>query len=54
VAVGSDVLVLGYLLNGHSWGKQERARLYAGYRVITDDRRGFFGQSSQVPMCAPG
>jgi pimeloyl-ACP methyl ester carboxylesterase len=39
------VLVLGYPLNGHSWVKQERVLLQAGYRVITYDRRGF-GQSS--------
>src|SRR5712664_1685495 len=40
------VLVHGYPLNGHSWERQERALLDAGYRVITYDRRGF-GQSSQ-------
>ena len=40
------VLIHGYPLNGHSWEKQERALLEAGYRVITYDRRGF-GQSSQ-------
>jgi non-heme chloroperoxidase len=40
------VLIHGYPLNGHSWEKQERALLGAGYRVITYDRRGF-GQSSQ-------
>jgi non-heme chloroperoxidase len=40
------VLVHGYPLNGHSWEKQERVLLEAGYRVITYDRRGF-GQSSQ-------
>jgi non-heme chloroperoxidase len=40
------VLIHGYPLNGHSWEKQERALLRAGYRVITYDRRGF-GQSSQ-------
>jgi non-heme chloroperoxidase len=40
------VLIHGYLLNGHSWERQERALLGAGYRVITYDRRGF-GQSSQ-------
>ena len=34
------VLVHGYALNGHSWGKQEAALLAAGYRVITYDRRG--------------
>ena len=40
------VLIHGYPLNGHSWEKQERVLLRAGYRVITYDRRGF-GQSSQ-------
>jgi len=40
------VLVHGYPLNGHSWEKQERVLRQAGYRVITNDRRGF-GQSSQ-------
>jgi non-heme chloroperoxidase len=40
------VLIHGYPLNGHSWEKQERVLLEAGYRVITYDRRGF-GQSSQ-------
>ncbi len=40
------VLVHGYLLDGHSWEKQEAALLDAGYRVITYDRRGF-GSSSR-------
>lgn len=40
------VLIHGYPLNGHSWEKQERVLLDAGYRVVTYDRRGF-GQSSQ-------
>ncbi|HEY2764608.1 MAG TPA: alpha/beta hydrolase [Pseudonocardiaceae bacterium] len=40
------VLIHGYPLNGHSWEKQERVLLKAGYRVITYDRRGF-GASSQ-------
>jgi non-heme chloroperoxidase len=40
------VLIHGYPLNGHSWEKQERVLLDAGYRVITYDRRGF-GASSQ-------
>jgi non-heme chloroperoxidase len=40
------VLIHGYPLNGHSWEKQERVLLAAGYRVISYDRRGF-GQSSQ-------
>lgn len=40
------VLVHGYPLDGHSWERQTRALLEAGYRVIAYDRRGF-GQSSQ-------
>src|SRR5438552_11873891 len=40
------VLIHGYPLNGHSWERQERVLLEAGYRVITYDRRGF-GRSSQ-------
>src|SRR5690348_11653449 len=40
------VLVHGYLLDGHSWEKQEAALLTAGHRVITYDRRGF-GASSR-------
>jgi non-heme chloroperoxidase len=40
------VLIHGYPLDGHSWEKQERALLQAGYRVITYDRRGS-GKSSQ-------
>src|SRR6266567_2529557 len=40
------VLIHGYPLDGHSWEKQERVLLQAGYRVITYDRRGF-SQSSQ-------
>lgn len=41
------VLIHGYPLNGHSWEKQTRELLAAGYRVITYDRRGF-GNSSKV------
>lgn len=41
------VLIHGYPLNGHSWEKQTRELLAAGFRVITYDRRGF-GQSSKV------
>ncbi|MCC9205981.1 alpha/beta fold hydrolase [Arthrobacter sp. zg-Y769] len=41
------VLVHGYPLDGHSWERQTRELLAAGYRVITYDRRGF-GQSSKV------
>lgn len=40
------VLVHGYLLDGHSWEKQEAALLAAGHRVVTYDRRGF-GSSSK-------
>jgi pimeloyl-ACP methyl ester carboxylesterase len=40
------VLVHGYPVDGHSWERQTRALLDAGYRVITYDRRGF-GRSSQ-------
>ncbi|MRJ77540.1 alpha/beta fold hydrolase [Aeromicrobium sp. SMF47] len=41
------VLIHGYPLSGHSWERQTRTLLSAGYRVITYDRRGF-GQSSKV------
>ena len=41
------VLIHGYPLNGHSWERQARELLAAGYRVITYDRRGF-GNSSKV------
>lgn len=41
------VLIHGYPLNGHSWERQTRELLAAGYRVITYDRRGF-GESSKV------
>jgi non-heme chloroperoxidase len=40
------VLIHGYPLDGHSWERQSKVLLEAGYRVITYDRRGF-GQSSQ-------
>ena len=40
------VLIHGYPLDGHSWERQERVLLDAGYRVIAYDRRGF-GRSSQ-------
>jgi non-heme chloroperoxidase len=40
------VLIHGYPLNGHSWERQHRVLLQAGYRVIAYDRRGF-GRSSQ-------
>jgi non-heme chloroperoxidase len=41
------VLIHGYPLSGHSWERQTRELLAAGYRVVTYDRRGF-GQSSKV------
>lgn len=41
------VLIHGYPLNGHSWERQTRELLAAGYRVITYDRRGF-GTSSKT------
>jgi pimeloyl-ACP methyl ester carboxylesterase len=41
------VLIHGYPLDGHSWERQSRELLTAGYRVITYDRRGF-GRSSKV------
>jgi non-heme chloroperoxidase len=40
------VLIHGYPLDGHSWERQTRVLLAAGYRCITYDRRGF-GRSSQ-------
>ena len=40
------VLIHGYPLDGHSWERQLRVLLDAGYRVITYDRRGY-GRSSQ-------
>jgi pimeloyl-ACP methyl ester carboxylesterase len=40
------VLMHGFLLDGHSWEKQETALLAAGYRVFTYDQRGF-GASSR-------
>lgn len=41
------VLIHGYPLDGHSWERQTRELLAAGYRVVTYDRRGF-GRSSKV------
>jgi non-heme chloroperoxidase len=35
------VLIHGYPLDGHSWERQHRVLLQAGYRVIAYDRRGF-------------
>src|SRR5438105_10618944 len=46
------VLIHGYPLNGHSWERQERVLLQAGYRVITYDRRGF-GRSSVAAGASP-
>jgi non-heme chloroperoxidase len=40
------VLIHGYPLDGHSWERQTRVLLAAGYRCIAYDRRGF-GHSSQ-------
>ena len=40
------VLIHGWPLSGRSWEAQTPALIAAGYRVITDDRRGF-GWSSQ-------
>jgi non-heme chloroperoxidase len=40
------VLIHGFPLDGHSWERQHRVLLQAGYRVIAYDRRGF-GRSSQ-------
>lgn len=39
------VLIHGYPLNGHSWERQSRVLLAAGYRVVVYDRRGFGGSS---------
>lgn len=41
------VLIHGYPLDGHSWERQTRELVGAGFRVITYDRRGF-GRSSKV------
>jgi non-heme chloroperoxidase len=40
------VLIHGYPLDGHSWERQTRVLLPAGYRCIAYDGRGF-GRSSQ-------
>jgi non-heme chloroperoxidase len=40
------VMIHGYPLDGHSWERQQRSLLSAGYRVIAYDRRGY-GRSSQ-------
>ena len=40
------MLIHGYPLDGHSWERQSRVLLQAGFRVIAYDRRGF-GRSSQ-------
>ncbi|WP_026931329.1 alpha/beta fold hydrolase [Glycomyces tenuis] len=41
------VLIHGYPLDCHSWERQSRELVAAGYRVIAYDRRGF-GQSSKT------
>jgi pimeloyl-ACP methyl ester carboxylesterase len=41
------VLIHGYPMDAHSWERQTKALLAAGYRVIAYDRRGF-GQSSKT------
>jgi non-heme chloroperoxidase len=40
------VLIHGWPLSSRSWESQVRARIDAGHRVVTYDRRGF-GASSQ-------
>jgi non-heme chloroperoxidase len=40
------ILIHGYPLDGHSWERQARALLDAGYRIVAYDRRGY-GRSSQ-------
>ena len=42
------ILVHGWPLSGRSWEKQVPILLYAGYRVITYDRRGFGDSSKPV------
>jgi non-heme chloroperoxidase len=41
------VLIHGYPMDAHSWERQTKVLLAAGYRVIAYDRRGF-GQSSKT------
>lgn len=41
------VLIHGFPLDGESWGKQQKALLDAGFRVIAYDRRGF-GSSTKA------
>ncbi|MFC6355880.1 alpha/beta fold hydrolase [Luethyella okanaganae] len=43
------VLIHGYPLDGHSWERQTKALLEAGYRVVVYDRRGF-GRSSKTTV----
>ena len=43
------LLIHGYPLDGSSWERQTRELLDLGYRVITNDRRGF-GRSSKVAL----
>jgi pimeloyl-ACP methyl ester carboxylesterase len=43
------VLIHGYPMDVHSWERQTKVLLAAGYRVIAYDRRGF-GQSSKATL----
>jgi pimeloyl-ACP methyl ester carboxylesterase len=43
------VLIHGYPMDAHSWERQTKVLLAAGYRVIAYDRRGF-GQSSKTTV----
>ncbi|MDQ1598322.1 MAG: non-heme chloroperoxidase [Microbacteriaceae bacterium] len=43
------VLIHGYPMDAHSWERQTKVILAAGYRVIAYDRRGF-GQSSKTTV----
>jgi non-heme chloroperoxidase len=43
------VLIHGYPMDAHSWERQTKVLLAAGYRVIAYDRRGF-GQSSKATL----
>jgi pimeloyl-ACP methyl ester carboxylesterase len=43
------VLIHGYPMDVHSWERQTKVLLAAGYRVIAYDRRGF-GQSSKTAV----
>jgi non-heme chloroperoxidase len=41
------ILIHGFPMDGSAWEKEKYARLQAGYRTITYDRRGF-GKSSKT------